>query len=313
MKETALAIANRTVVASCWTWTGDAAPLRGDETSPHDLRTRVRFASEAGFIGVGLVHADIDKARNEIGLDTVAKMLEEYGITYVELEFISDWWQSGPRRSRSDQVRRDLFEAAATLGAETIKVGPEVRRAGVTPTAEWNQFVDDFGSLADDARKHGVRVAIEPMPMSNLPSIIDAVRLVETVDHPAAGLSLDTWHQARGDVPFSALPEVVPCSKVFMVELSDARAEVIGELWEDSLNHRLYPGEGELDTAGFVAAIHQLGWRGPWGVEVLSSAHRSTPLPIGLERARSAALRSIDQADRLLALGSRTGSREGSR
>jgi sugar phosphate isomerase/epimerase len=32
------------------------------------------------------------------------------------------------------------------------------------------------------------------------------------------------------------------------------------------------PGDGDLDIAGFVAAVRATGFRGPWGVELLSAA-----------------------------------------
>lgn len=34
-------ITNRDLLATCWTWAGDAAPARDDEASPIDIRTRL--------------------------------------------------------------------------------------------------------------------------------------------------------------------------------------------------------------------------------------------------------------------------------
>ena len=88
--------------------------------------------------------------------------------------------------------------------------------------------------------------------------------------------------------------------KVFIIEIDDAKAEVVGSLWNDTINERLYPGEGELDTAEFVKAIYQAGWRGHWGVEILAESHRKLPLATALTRAREAALKCLNDAEQLL-------------
>ena len=48
------------------------------------------------------------------------------------------------------------------------------------------------------------------------------------------------------------------------------------------INRRQLPGEGEFPIAEYVAVLRELGYDGPWGVEVLSEELRSLP-----DRARS--------------------------
>ena len=72
-------------------------------------------------------------------------------------------------------------------------------------------------------------------------------------------------------------------------------------MWEDSVDRRMLPGEGDLDVPGFVATMHELGWRGLWGVEMIAEAHRALPVDQALTRARAAALGGIEEAERLLA------------
>ena len=61
-------ITNRELLATCWTSAGDAAPNRGDQISPVDLRTRIETAAEIGWEGFGLRHADLAIAASTIGL-----------------------------------------------------------------------------------------------------------------------------------------------------------------------------------------------------------------------------------------------------
>ena len=47
---------------------------------------------------------------------------------------------------------------------------------------------------------------------------------------------------------------------------------------QDTINHRRLRGEGEFDVKGFIAAVEAAGYRGPWGIEVLSEELRKWPL-----------------------------------
>ena len=54
---------------------------------------------------------------------------------------------------------------------------------------------------------------------------------------------------------------------------------------DEVINRRKLPGEGELPVAGYVAVCRELGYDGPWGVEVLSEELRSLPIEQIFERA----------------------------
>ena len=147
-----------------------------------------------------------------MGLPALRKLLDEAGIEKVELEFLSNWWTSGAERDASDQVRDDLFDAAPLLGVTTIKAGAQLTAFGSTEPVDGDLFAESFDALASDAGRHGLRVAVEPMPMSNLKTVVDGVELVTAVDNPHGGLVVDTWHVRRGDTLNEALPDVLPMS-----------------------------------------------------------------------------------------------------
>lgn len=97
-------IINRDLPATCWTSAGDAAPSRGDETSPVDLPTRIETAAEIGREGFGLLHTDLAIAANTIGLQELRRIFEGAGIKHVELEFLPWWWTTDERRRISDDT-----------------------------------------------------------------------------------------------------------------------------------------------------------------------------------------------------------------
>lgn len=290
-------IANRELLATCWTWAGDAAPGAADETSPLDIGTRIAAVSAAGWAGVGIVLADLRALDRDPGFGVLDRMLRDAGINLVELEFLTDWWESGAARAQSDEDRRLLFRAAASLGATTIKVSGQY----ADPPVDWTVFAESLDGLARDAADHGTRVAVEPMPMNNIVTLQRGMELVRGVDHPAAGLCVDTQHVFRGGTSYADFASFLDIDKVFVVELDDSlRRPVVDGLFEDAVNHRLYPGHGELEVPAFVAAMVELGWTGPWGVEIISAALRALPVEDAVRGVFDATMKVLDDAERLL-------------
>ncbi|MGW2964056.1 sugar phosphate isomerase/epimerase family protein [Streptomyces sp. NPDC001220] len=261
------------LLATCWTTAGDAAPGRGDQRSPLSLRERVEAAAAAGFRGFGLLYADLVAAEEQYGLAGVRALFADNGLDHIELELLTDWWADGPRRTASDAVRRDLLRAAEALGAHHLKIGPDVEDG----PWDFDVWAEEFATLAAQADGAGARLAIEFLPWSNLRTVHDGLRLVEAAGHPAGGLIVDVWHTERAHTPPAELAEV-PGSRIVGVELNDADALVVGTLFEDTVRRRRLCGEGSFDLRGIITALRATGWSGPWGVEILSDAHRALPV-----------------------------------
>ena len=261
------------LLATCWTTAGDAAPLRGDERSPLPLRERVESAAAAGFRGIGLLHIDLVVAEREHGLAGIRSLLDDNGLVHVELELLTDWWADGPRRRRSGEVRGKLLEAAGALGAHHIKVAPDVSGE----PWDHDRWVAEFAVLAEDARQAGTRVGLEFLPWSNIRTVHDGLRLVREAGHDAGGIIIDVWHTERAGTPPAELA-AVPLRHIVGVELSDADADQVGTLFEDTANRRRLCGEGSFDLQGCIRALRAAGWTGPWGVEILSEEFRWLPV-----------------------------------
>ncbi|MGK5110736.1 sugar phosphate isomerase/epimerase family protein [Geodermatophilus sp. CPCC 205506] len=257
------------LLATCWTTAGDAAPSREDWRSPVPLRERIEAAAAAGFTGFGVLAVDLAVAEREHGLAGVRAMLADNGIVHLELEGLPDWWSEGAERARSDGLRRFVLTAAEALGARHLKVTPD------TSGAPWDpgHWAAEFGLLAAQAADAGARLGIEFLPWSNIPTAADALRLVEEAGHPAGGVVVDVWHVERAGTPAAELA-ALPLHRIVGVELDDADADVVGTLFEDTVDRRRYCGEGSFDLPGVVTALRTAGWRGPWGVEILSTGHR---------------------------------------
>jgi sugar phosphate isomerase/epimerase len=274
------------LIASCWISAGDAAPGRPDESSPLPIAERIASIARTGWSGIGLVHADLVQARDTIGYAELSRMIRKAGIDIVEVEFLNGWWATGAERAESDIHRAELFEAASALGARHIKVG-----AGMTddplPLAT---MASAFSDLADEAAESGIRLALEATPFSHLRTTQEAVKVVTQSDSPSAGLMIDIWHTYRGGLSHNDLWDVVPMERVAAVEIDDGYKDVVGTLFEDTINNRAYCGEGDFETRTFIQRTLDAGYQGPWGVEIISAEHRSLPLTEGLKRAYETAI-----------------------
>jgi sugar phosphate isomerase/epimerase len=67
-------------------------------------------------------------------------------------------------------------------------------------------------------------------------------------------------------------------------------------LYEDTVHRRRYCAEGVFDLTGMIKALRTTGWKGPWGVEILSVEHRSLPVDEALSRAAASARRALERA-----------------
>jgi sugar phosphate isomerase/epimerase len=93
-------------------------------------------------------------------------------------------------------------------------------------------------------------------------------------------------------VPPAGLAEV-PAEHIAWVELSDGQQEYMEDKIDEVINHRELPGEGEFDIPGYVAALHQAGYPGPWGAEILSEKLRNLPIEQEFDRAYETTLAQV--------------------
>ena len=292
------------LVATCWTTSGPASPL-GPVESPLALPDRIAAAAAAGFTGFGILLADLRRYLVGHDLAELKQLLDDHGMTTVELELLEDWWvPEGPRRVESERVRDELRTAAQALGARDIKLGPPLvgpvhavpARGVIDPAYDLEAYAGGFHRACVAFAEVGAVVALEFLPFSTVSTLAQAVDLVRTAGHPTGGLLIDLWHVMRG--PEGQLEElaVLPVDLVKGVELNDADVEPVGDLFTDTVRHRLLPGDGVWPVARAITLLDGIGYDGPWGVEILSDHHRSRPLSESLPEVVATTLAQFDLA-----------------
>ena len=200
--------------------------------------------------------------------------------------FIERWWIPRGEPRDSYDVRELLFEAADVLEPAFIKIGSDL--GARTPHPE--RLVDPLRELATQAVDHGTRVAIETMPFSIITTVPMGAELIEATGHPAVGLLVDAWHVFRAGTSLDELRATLTPELIFGVELDDAAATAVGSVFEDTVDNRLLCGDGSFDLIGLVTVLHELGFDGPWGIEILSKTYRKLPVAEALKLAAESAL-----------------------
>jgi sugar phosphate isomerase/epimerase len=271
------------LLALYWTVSGPVEVHVGREWSLFDLCDRCEQAARAGFSGTGIWHADLEHVLETRSLGEVKQLLDDNGMRYLELEFLMDWFldPADERRRASDDTRRLLFEAAAALDAHHVKVG----NIPGTPCG-LQELTERYAELcAEAAEQHDAKVVYEFMPFDvNVHDLDTALALVEGAGAANGGLAIDTWHLAKLGIEPDDLRRIPP-RHLGWVELSDGRYESRPDLVDETVNHRELPGEGEFPIRDYVAVCRELGYDGPWGVEVLSDELRNLPIDQIFERA----------------------------
>jgi sugar phosphate isomerase/epimerase len=271
------------LMALYWTVSGPVEVHVGREWSLFDWRDRCVEAVKAGFKGIGLWHADVSHQLETRSLEEMATIFRDAGLQYLEVEFLAEFWvdEGEPARVESDRLRKQLFETAAAFDAHHIKVG----NIPGTP-CELGKLTEAFAELCQDAAQHtAAKVVYEFMPFDvNVNTLDTALELVQNAAQPNGALAIDTWHMGKLGIAPAELKRIRP-EDLGWVELSDGQYENMPDPIDEVVNRRKLPGEGEFPITEYVEACRQVGYAGPWGVEVLSEELRNLPIEDEFKRA----------------------------
>lgn len=245
------------------------------------LTEKLHACAEAGFDAVEIFEPDL-LASPETP-EEIAAMAARLGLSlelyqpFRDAEGVSDE-EFGKVLHRA----RAKFELMGRLGIDTMLVCSNVGTATIDDDVVSAGQLRRLGDLAQD---HGVRLAYEALAWGRfVDDYRRAWRIAELAAHPAVGVCLDSFHiLSRGHDP--AAIEEIPGDRIFFLQLADAPALAMDVLsW--SRHHRLFPGEGSFDLAGFVGHVLRAGYTGPLSLEVFNDTFRQTDVLRTAQQAR---------------------------
>ena len=232
------------------------------EISRFEFKDRVEAASRAGFKGIGIWHTDLEHTLQQRSLEEMKMILDDNGMEYIELEFLTDRFLTGARKAESDSRRRRLFEASEALRAMHVKIGDFYN--SVCPMS---QIIDAFGALCQEAEGYGATIGFEFMASAMIDNLSDSLAMVEAANASNGGVVLDIAHVAQMGISYDEISRM-PLRFLVNVELNDG-ALPRSPMYDPSRARR-FCGEGDFDIRGFIQCIYGIGYTGPWAVEVFS-------------------------------------------
>lgn len=249
------------------------------------LRALAELAGEAGFDAITLNPPMYMDARAEgLSDQDIRAVLGDSGVRVSGVDPLFDWLPGAPRLEGEDPMTRlthatadDAFHIAHVTGTDIINAP----LGFTTPNSE-QEIVDSFGRLCDRAAQDGLRITLEFMPFTAVPSLCAAWRIVSAANCANGGIMFDCWHHHRsGGSPDDVLS--VPGDRVFALQLDDAMPAPMENVVEETLNHRLLPGEGCIDLGRTLSNFAASNARFIYDVEVFNASLREKP---HAERAR---------------------------
>jgi sugar phosphate isomerase/epimerase len=243
------------------------APLVGGalEVSPEQVKSIVDATADAGFTGASL-WAFHHNAAVAAGTDPaqVKAWHDDRGLTVPVVESLIGW-EGGDTATITEQCG-PTFEVATYYGAQAVAgvvMGAEMDRAAAT------KGLALLGKMGAD---RGLKVCIEWLPWSALPTIKSAWELIQDAGGDNLGLVVDTWHWLRQPGgPDQATLRQIPGDRIHCVQLDDTTVAGSGDdMMMESMTNRLLPGEGEVDWAEFLGIIEEIGADPIWAPEVFN-------------------------------------------
>ena len=247
------------------------------------LREKLQAVAAAGFEGIEIFEADVlahDGSPGEIG-----EMVRDLGLEIVAFQPFRDFeGMPEPRRTKVFDRARRKFELMTELGAANILVC-----SNISPDALGgiDRAATDLRELGDIAKGFGINVGFEALAWGrHIRDYRDAWEVVRRADHPSVGIILDSYHTLAPDYPVDPIRSI-PADRITFVQLADApRLEM--DLLQLSRHFRCFPGQGDLEIDGFMAALEATGYDGWLSHEIFNDRFRmASPRQIARDGERS--------------------------
>jgi 4-hydroxyphenylpyruvate dioxygenase len=147
--------------------------------------------------------------------------------------------------------------------------------------------LEQLHAVAERAAVRGLRVGYEALAWgTQINTYGRAWELVSRAAHPHLGLILDSYHTLAIDDPLDGIASI-PGDRIFFVQLADA-PRLKMDVLTLSRHFRCFPGQGDLDVAGFLAEVIRAGYTGPISLEVFNDEFRASPTrPTAVDARRS--------------------------
>jgi sugar phosphate isomerase/epimerase len=253
----------------------------------HPFEDHVKAAAAGGFTALAIAPTTyFDAVRRGLTGKDMKAMAEDRGVPLRNLDTLTTWapfeladeFDEEMNARWSTSLDRAL-DACAELGLTQILATAAYRKNGVP----LQQLVDGFGGLCDRAGAYGIWIDLEPMPFFGCDTVTAAWDIVRNSDSANSGILMDTWHFYKAGCQTLDVIDDIPGWRFRTMQINDAPlAQISASLFEDTIKHRRFPGQGELPVTDFIRAVYAKGGLTSIGQEVFClEADAMTPEDAG--------------------------------
>ena len=235
------------------------------------LDAKLEAIAKAGFAAAEIFENDL--LSSPLPARQIGAMMQGLGLDCAMLQPFRDYegMPTDQRDAALERMRRK-FAVMEDLGTDLILL---CSNCSPHASGDRQQMLDDLGLLGELAASQGKRVSYEALAWGrHVFDHRDAWALVRDLDHPAIGLTLDSFHSLARGAPSASIGDV-RADKLFIVQLADAPSLEMDYLnW--SRHFRCMPGQGDFALDDYAAALCKIGYQGYWSLEIFNDRFRST-------------------------------------
>ena len=182
------------------------------------LREKLEAIAAAGFAGVEIFENDLlsfNGTPNE-----VADLVASLGLRIVTFQPFRDFeGMPEPQRSRAFARAERKFDLMGELGCDLLMICSNVSPDSLGGIA---RAAADLNELGMRAQSRGIRVGFEALAWGrHISDYRDAWEVVRRADHPAIGLTLDSFHILARETDLKPIRSI-PRDRIVLVQLADA-------------------------------------------------------------------------------------------
>ncbi len=246
-------------------WTGiyAEAPLHGAFRALYDCGWRAFEVSTEHLVAIE-THVD-----SETQIEEALRCARKLGVAVRQAHGLLEADVAAPSETEREKDIGHLLthiKIAARLGVRVVVIHPGGKTAFTTRTQqrrirECN--IEAFRRLGNFAAECGLRIGIENMMRHGAATPADILDLLEEIDHPTVGITLDTSHAHVAGLNISdVVHELGPHLVATHISDNDGSSD----------QHRT-PSGGTIDWTAVMAALREIKYDGLFNLEIPGEHH----------------------------------------
>jgi 4-hydroxyphenylpyruvate dioxygenase len=234
------------------------------------LLEKLEAIAAAGFKAVEIFENDL--IAHPGSPSEVRRICADLGLAIITCQPFRDFeGLPEPRRKGAFDRAERKFDLLQELGTDLLFVC-----SSLSPEAMGgiDRLAADFAELGQRAARRGLRVGYEALAWAkHVNDYRDAWEIVRRAAEPNVGAVLDSFHILSKGLDLAVI-RTMPKDRIFLVQVADA-PKLQMDLLSWSRHWRCLPGQGELDLAGFMAALETTGYDGHLSLEIFNDRFRA--------------------------------------